>query len=80
MSDDILDSAKGREGRFHADHGEAERGTACYTQPVFEVISKTGPGALTCNIVLPRVWSTDCLFSGIVFSDLKIVELFEIRK
>lgn len=28
--------------------------TACYTQPVFEVISKTGPGALTCNVIPPR--------------------------
>lgn len=48
--------------------------TACYTQPVFEVISKTGPGALTCNIVL-RVWSTDCLLSGVVRKSTNSSEL-----
>lgn len=54
MSDDILDSAKRREGGSHADPTRKGPGTACYTQPVFvEVISENWPRCIDLQCSSP---------------------------
>lgn len=72
MSDDILDSAKRREGGIpRRSHGVVE-GEAAGRRPrathnlCLKLFPKTGPGALTCDArqALLRVWSTDCLLPG----------------